>query len=333
MHRFYVLLLIFLLLGCNKDSDTVFPALIVAQQAIAENDVGPCLHFNKIQSPRDRERCIGFYVKGTGDVEACNLLSFLDLDGNEMYDYEISSCQFDGAAAVNDSTICSLITYTEVRDDCYVHFADIPFSEHSNHTYCLEVADISRKDHCLYWSSRANPSQPACDAISNITTREQCLSDFAYNTDDAGVCSMIDDLAARDSCLISLIDGNSTCEEIIDKNACHVRLLDVTKDSAHCEAISYEELDNRSKKLYNILCQEFKDPLITCMEKEAGLDAACLRDLAIETGNWTLCALSDAHQVHIDSCYLAVSQEIRIIDICEQIQDEYRKGLCLEKFI
>jgi hypothetical protein len=332
---YYMILIIFILLiGCNKDYDTPFPALKIANQAIEKNDVGLCTkQFNKFQSPKDLKICISYYIEKTGDILACNKFSSKDKNKKEMNNYEIDNCKKTAAIYNNNSKQCKGITTPEIHDDCFIHFADVPFGLNSNHNYCLEILNDSKKDECLFWSSRSNPNYNACLAITNITLQYRCYYDYAYNTENISLCDTIDNIEIRENCILSLIDEQSNCEKIINKkNDCYINLLEKTRDSKYCSFIDYKNISNRSKQLFNLFCLEFKNPIDVCLEKQIGHKSMCLKEIAIETGNYTLCGLSDDHQVYIDTCYFGVSEGLFNLEICDFIEDKYKKDSCLDKF-
>jgi len=153
-----LLILVVALSGCLQDNEIVqdneiefckgmrsLQAGCVSEIAIKRNDVGVCSaafcptgFCISGEDSVNRQDCIKFYVEGTGDAEACNLMQYED---------SIQNCKLGAIAKNPDPKICEQISETFYRNNCYYDLAE----KHGLSQYCNYIDENCEKDTRCRW--------------------------------------------------------------------------------------------------------------------------------------------------------------------------------------
>lgn len=155
---------------------------------------------DEIKDPWLRRNCIYGSFKYSKDMSLC-----------DRKDVTKNLCMLRYAVANNDPSVCSTISDSVYRDDCYMQTAEANANPQSclgvflqDKNWCLVDVALMKNDEsiCRMISSRDKDSlnwclaalrkdMSMCDSIANKVNREECYLYVAKELKDASICSTL----------------------------------------------------------------------------------------------------------------------------------------------
>lgn len=191
-----------------------------------------------------------------------------------------------------------------------------------------ECSDIANADECYTQNALSSGESRACSFIGDREKREMC---FALVDADLERCSLTGDLAPTCYTQLSLLVGDSFCnniEQLAFKESCLSNLAMNQTDEKWCTSIT----TNATRfHCYQSVALVTEDTSI-CAEIKGGRDEVvnardeCYREIAVAVNDYNLC--NPVSPINKDACYFDVAKEHNNGRACSQITSPELRGAC-----
>lgn len=155
-------------------------------------------------------------------------------------------------------------------------------------------------------------SAGSCVQYADISQKEQCISYMAIWYQDSYACYDITDITLRESCLDKSIDPKEA-----------VKLKSATTQKTSNATTSTQNPGNQTKVI-----QEIDNAQVSkCVSEKNLAVEECMKDVAIETKDMTMCAKITADEYKMP-CITNVAVLLKNPEICNVLEDSQERGLC-----
>lgn len=192
---------------------------------------------------------------------------------------------------------------------------------------CGAIKDPVEGDRCYYEDAVKNNSLVKCSFILSDSLRDKCVYKFAIDRNDSALCDIMVNKLKQDECYFNVAPsaGLSTCNKISNesfKKQCYSKLGNY---SIFCQG-----LVNYSYSF--CVAMASNNPKECNAIENSTLVDQCYFDFSKNKTNYQSCSGIKSSGV-MDSCYEFIALKTRNQSLCEMINFNYSKQLCLARII
>lgn len=190
---------------------------------------------------------------------------------NSSYDGYYTDIAVQFAFKKNDSSVCTVLRTTELRDNCFKFLAQIS----EDFSLCGKISDEREKGmcygsskstllcdnayssdprgkaECYSYVARRNNKSEICGTLAGID-KEWCYIYVAVPENDSSVCGEMSNEWAN-ACLAMINRDAAYCEKITNENVRWMCVAELTKDTSICEKVKRENYIVNKDVCYDIL--------------------------------------------------------------------------------
>jgi len=203
-----------------------------------------------------------------------------------------------------------------------------------NYSYCKLAADFSSYCYDVTFPL-INVSKSLCEGLDDTDAKLPCYVELAIKQNNATVCELLQDQIPINICYTRLSDYASKlndisfCGKIIHESTKFICMASITGNINYCSNITQEFFEKGF--CLAMITKNVSDCFVPTgggEESSRITFSSCIRDVAIQTKNITMCDMIGREEDKWE-CKMTLSKSI---DICNQESDPWR-DLCKLEYI